>query len=70
MLATAGVKNIIGCDLHGVIHHERTEPGIQWWIDSTNPGNQRGRLNDVIDGADLFLGVSSGGCSPAKWCGA
>ena len=28
MLATAGVKNLIGCDIHGVIDHERTEPGI------------------------------------------
>ncbi len=61
MLATAGVKNIIGCDLHGVIHHDRTEPGIQWWVEHTNPLNLRGKLNDVIDGADLFLGVSSGG---------
>jgi len=61
MLATAGVKHIIGCDLHGVIHRDRSEAGIQWWIDHTNPGNLRGKLNDVIDGADLFLGVSSGG---------
>jgi malate dehydrogenase (oxaloacetate-decarboxylating) len=61
MLVAAGVHNLIGCDIHGVIHRERTEPGIQWWIESTNPDNLRGRLTDVIHGADLFLGVSTGG---------
>jgi len=61
MLVTAGVKNLIGCDLQGVVHYDRQEPGLQWWIESTNPSNLRGKLNDVIDGADLFLGVSSGG---------
>jgi len=61
MLAAAGVRKLIGCDVHGVIHRDRTEPGIQWWIDQTNPENERGTLGDVIGGADLFLGVSAGG---------
>ena len=61
MLAAAGVRELIGCDIHGVIHRERTEPGIEWWIDHTNPNDRRGSLNDVIAGADLFLGVSAGG---------
>ncbi len=61
MLVTAGVRNLVGCDLIGVIHRERTEPGIRWWAEQTNPDNLRGELNDVITGADLFLGVSTGG---------
>jgi malate dehydrogenase (oxaloacetate-decarboxylating) len=61
MLFAAGVRDLIGCDVRGVIHHDRTEPGIQWWIDSTNPNDLRGTLDSVIDGADLFLGVSTGG---------
>ncbi|MGH9841889.1 MAG: malic enzyme-like NAD(P)-binding protein [Blastocatellia bacterium] len=61
MLMHAGVRNLIGCDLHGVIHHERVEPGIRWWVEETNPDNLRGGLDDVIAGADLFLGVSTGG---------
>jgi malate dehydrogenase (oxaloacetate-decarboxylating) len=61
MLTTAGVRTLIGCDVHGVIHRDRTEAGIQWWIDHTNPANERGALGDVIAGADLFLGVSAGG---------
>ncbi len=55
------VKNLIGCDIHGVIHHQRDPAGIQWWVENTNPENKTGKLNDVIDGADLFLGVSTGG---------
>ena len=61
MLATAGVRTLIGCDLHGVIHRDRNQAGIQWWIDDTNPADERGSLVDVIAGADLFLGVSAGG---------
>jgi len=61
MLVAAGVSNLIGCDIQGVIHQERTEPGIQWWVKNTNIYNHRGSLSDVINGADLFLGVSTGG---------
>lgn len=61
MLVAAGVQNLVGCDIHGVIHRERTEPGIDWWKEETNPEQLTGRLTDVISGADLFLGVSSGG---------
>jgi malate dehydrogenase (oxaloacetate-decarboxylating) len=64
MLMAAGVRNLIGCDLHGVIYHERSEwmnEGLRWWAEQTNPDNLRGTLNDVIAGADLFLGVSAGG---------
>jgi malate dehydrogenase (oxaloacetate-decarboxylating) len=66
MLVAAGVKNLIGCDVHGVIHRERSEPGIDWWKQETNPDQLTGRLTDVIDGADLFLGVSSGGVLSAE----
>jgi malate dehydrogenase (oxaloacetate-decarboxylating) len=55
------VRKLIGCDLHGVIHRDRREAGIRWWAESTNPDNLRGELKDVIAGADLFLGVSTGG---------
>lgn len=66
MLVAAGVQNLVGCDIHGVIHRERTEPGIDWWKEETNPAQLSGRLTDVITGADLFLGVSSGGVLSAE----
>jgi malate dehydrogenase (oxaloacetate-decarboxylating) len=61
MLAQAGVRDIIGCDLDGVIHRNRTEPGIKWWWENTNPRNLSGPMIEVIEGADLFLGVSGPG---------
>lgn len=61
MLHAAGVKNIIGNDIKGVIHRDRCEPGIDWWVKNTNPEDRRGTLADVLEGADLFLGVSAGG---------
>jgi len=61
MLVAAGVKNLIGNDIHGVIHRDRREPGIEWWLQNTNPEDRRGTLADVLEGADMFLGVSAGG---------
>lgn len=64
MLISAGAKNIIGCDLYGAVYRGRTEgmnEATQWYADHTNPDNLQGSLDDVIAGADLFLGLSSGG---------
>ena len=61
MLLNAGVRNIIGCDIHGAVYRGRTEgmnAATQWYAEHTNPENQQGALADVIAGADLFLGVS------------
>lgn len=59
-----GVKNIIGCDRSGAIHRGRTENMNfmkQWYADHTNPGGERGGLADVIEGADVFVGLSGPG---------
>lgn len=63
MLVNAGVKNIVGCDVNGAVHRGRTDlnSGQQWWVDHTNQQNLSGRLYDVIEGADLFIGVSGPG---------
>ncbi len=69
MLWNAGVRNLIGCDIHGVIHHERTigmNEGTRWWVENTNKENLKGTIHDVIDGADLFLGVSAPGVLKAE----
>jgi malate dehydrogenase (oxaloacetate-decarboxylating) len=66
MLVAAGVKNLLGCDIHGVIHRQRSEPGIDWWKAETNPEQRTGKLTDVIACADLFLGVSTGGVLSAE----
>ncbi len=62
-LHTAGVRNMIGVDLAGAIYRGRAglDESQQWWAAETNPKNLSGRLIDVIEGADLFLGVSGPG---------
>lgn len=64
ILLSAGVRNIIGCDIHGAVYRGRTEglnDATNWYAENTNPENLKGSLADVIEGADLFLGVSGGG---------
>jgi malate dehydrogenase (oxaloacetate-decarboxylating) len=62
MLLQAGVRNIIGCDLHGAVYRGRTagmNEALEWYAEHTNPENLQGKLNDVIVGADVFIGVSA-----------
>jgi malate dehydrogenase (oxaloacetate-decarboxylating)(NADP+) len=59
MLLKLGVKreNIWLCDLHGLVHEGREEEMNPQKAAFAQPGGPRG-LADVIDGADLFLGLS------------
>ncbi len=59
-----GITNIIGCDRSGAIYRGRTVNMNfmkQWYADYTNPGGERGTLADVIEGADVFVGLSAPG---------
>ncbi len=61
ILMNAGVKNIIGCDTRGAIYKGRTEnmnSMKEWYAEHTNPECIQGSLDDVIDGATMFLGLS------------
>ena len=58
---SVGITHIIGCDSKGAIYRGRKEgmnPVKQWFAKNTNPDNLKGSLSDVMEGADLFLGVS------------
>ena len=61
---SAGVKNIVMCDINGALC-EGFEEGLnsaQIELSKiTNPDKMRGTLADVIKGADAFLGVSRPG---------
>jgi malate dehydrogenase (oxaloacetate-decarboxylating) len=64
MMLAAGVREVIGVDRHGAIHigREPLETGVkQWYAAHTNQAGSRGALSDVIEGADVFLGVSGPG---------
>jgi malate dehydrogenase (oxaloacetate-decarboxylating) len=65
ILLRAGVKEIIGCDSKGAVHTARADyldgsmpPVKRWFAEATNPERRDGAPADVIDGADLFIGLS------------
>ena len=64
MMLAAGVREVIGVDRHGAIYkgREPLETGVKrWYAGHTNQGGLKGKLSDVIEGADVFLGVSGPG---------
>ena len=68
ILMNAGVRNIIGCDSRGAIHTDRadyldgTMPAMKrWYAESTNPHRRDGEPNELLEGMDLFIGLSGPG---------
>lgn len=63
ILLAAGVRNIIGVDRMGAINRDDSYDNPHWtmYANITNPHNIRGYLSDVIEGADVFIGVSAPG---------
>lgn len=64
LLLNMGAKDIIMCDTKGAIYEgrqERLNPVKESVAKITNPGKRKGSLEDVIIGADVFIGVSSAG---------
>ncbi|MCO5327552.1 MAG: NADP-dependent malic enzyme [Solirubrobacterales bacterium] len=73
MMMAAGVTDIIGCDRQGAVSTERPDYGSggmtpikRWFAEVTNPGKVQGGPNDVLEGADLFIGLSGPGLVEAK----
>ncbi len=62
LLLSSGVKNIVMCDINGVISRDKDLSDniyMQELANITNPNNETGTLKDVIKGADVFIGVSA-----------
>ena len=60
----AGARNIIGVDRNGAIYKGRKQNMNfmkDWYAANTNPFNEKGKLSDVMAGADLFLGLAGPG---------
>jgi malate dehydrogenase (oxaloacetate-decarboxylating) len=73
ILQSAGVTDIVGCDSRGAVHVDRADyldgtmnPVKRWYAETTNPDRRDGRPGDVIDGMDLFVGVSGARVMPAE----
>src|SRR3954468_19352672 len=66
-LMAAGVRNLVGCDSKGAVHRGRDglDPVKQRFADETNPENERGGADDVLRGADVFVGLSQPGAVSA-----
>src|SRR3954462_8940405 len=67
----AGITNIIGCDSRGAVHTRRADyqdgsmPALKrWFAEQTNPDRRSGGPADVIDGADVFIGLSGARVMP------
>jgi malate dehydrogenase (oxaloacetate-decarboxylating) len=63
MLLAAGAVNIVGVDRLGAITKDMKYENSfwQWYADHTNPNQVSGTLSDVIQDADIFIGVSGPG---------
>ncbi|MBM3666946.1 MAG: NAD-dependent malic enzyme [Actinobacteria bacterium] len=68
MMQASGITEIIGCDRQGAISVDRpdyVDGSIseikRWFAEETNPGRLAGGPNEVIEGCDLFIGVSGPG---------
>ena len=69
ILLRGGARDIVVCDRAGVLHEGRL-PDLNAskaaLVRSTNPRNQRGRVEDALRGANVFIGVSGPGTLQAK----
>jgi malate dehydrogenase (oxaloacetate-decarboxylating) len=65
------VGEIIGCDTRGAIYVGRDDwddmhPLKRWYAESTNRERRRGGPAEVLEGADLFIGLSGPGVVEAS----
>jgi malate dehydrogenase (oxaloacetate-decarboxylating) len=69
ILRGAGVGRMLAVDEHGILAPGRAEPmdPVKAAVArETNPADERGRLGDALEGADVFIGVSAPGVLTAK----
>ncbi len=63
MLLSAGIENVICVDRHGALVDNETydNPMWNWCASRTNPDRVKGTLHEIIEGADVFIGISGPG---------
>jgi malate dehydrogenase (oxaloacetate-decarboxylating) len=68
ILLAAGVRRIVGCDREGAVHpgRERLDPTKAEYARLTNPDDERGSANELLAGADVFIGLSGPGAVSAE----
>jgi malate dehydrogenase (oxaloacetate-decarboxylating) len=71
MMLESGVTNVIGCDRKGALSttredYEQMTEIKRWYSENSNPEHRLGTPSEVIDGIDLFVGLSGPGVIEAK----
>jgi malate dehydrogenase (oxaloacetate-decarboxylating) len=71
MMLASGVTKIIGCDRRGALSTTRDDfeqmtEIKRWYSENSNPEHRLGTPSEVIDGVDLFVGLSGPGVIQAK----
>jgi malate dehydrogenase (oxaloacetate-decarboxylating) len=68
MMLASGVTHVIGCDRQGALSTEREDYQSgkmseikRWYAENSNPDKLQGPPAEVIEGCDLFIGVSGPG---------
>ena len=68
MMRESGVTHVVGCDRSGAISTERADYAggemseiKRWYAENSNPEKLEGRPDEVIEGMDLFIGLSGPG---------
>ena len=61
VLLHAGAAHVVVCDVDGVVHVGRAglDQSLQWTAEHTNADGRTGTLQEVLPGADVFIGVSA-----------
>ncbi|HKG35667.1 MAG TPA: NAD-dependent malic enzyme [Solirubrobacterales bacterium] len=68
MMLASGVSHIVGCDRRGALSTQREDYGSgemsgikRWYAENSNPDGLLGQPEEVIEGMDLFIGLSGPG---------
>ncbi len=62
LLLKAGAEDIIHTNKKGIVHsNPENEPHLEELAKLTNKNNLKGTLEDALQGADVFIGLSTGG---------
>jgi malate dehydrogenase (oxaloacetate-decarboxylating) len=76
ILMSAGVTDIVGVDSRGALHTDRPDyvdgsinPMKRWYAESTNGERRNGGAAELLEGADLLIGVSGAEVMPAEALG-
>ena len=67
ILMAAGARVVIGCDSRGAIHSGRTDlnESKRAFAERTNPDAKTGSADELLAGADVFIGLSAPGAVTA-----